>query len=85
HARTFFQAITSQVIDLPGGNVGKPQVLDPESKNAVAKHSQSMAVVSNQPLAVYVNNLSTGRICICRSTISKSMVTYSKQPNAPKF
>ncbi|MEB2081893.1 hypothetical protein VDS16_06635, partial [Xanthomonas campestris pv. campestris] len=25
HARTFFQAITSQVIDLPGGNVGKPQ------------------------------------------------------------
>ncbi|MEB1461728.1 hypothetical protein VDQ66_21235, partial [Xanthomonas campestris pv. campestris] len=26
HARTFFQAITSQVIDLPGGNVGKPQV-----------------------------------------------------------
>ncbi|MEB1262275.1 hypothetical protein VDQ29_17085, partial [Xanthomonas campestris pv. campestris] len=24
-ARTFFQAITSQVIDLPGGNVGKPQ------------------------------------------------------------
>ncbi|WP_155247754.1 efflux RND transporter permease subunit, partial [Xanthomonas campestris] len=26
---TFFQAITSQVIDLPGGNVGKPQGLDP--------------------------------------------------------
>ncbi|MEA9577052.1 hypothetical protein QYW47_20375, partial [Xanthomonas campestris] len=24
-ARTFFQAITSQVIDLTGGNVGKPQ------------------------------------------------------------
>ncbi|MEB1722450.1 transposase, partial [Xanthomonas campestris pv. campestris] len=29
HARTFFQAITSQVIDLPGGNVGKPQVEHP--------------------------------------------------------
>ncbi|MCC5074607.1 hypothetical protein, partial [Xanthomonas campestris] len=27
HARTFFQAIMSQVIDLTGGNVGKPQVL----------------------------------------------------------
>ncbi|MEA9729174.1 hypothetical protein, partial [Xanthomonas campestris] len=29
--RTFFQAIMSQVIDLPGGNVGKPQNLDPKS------------------------------------------------------
>ncbi|MEA9482781.1 hypothetical protein VC290_21135, partial [Xanthomonas campestris] len=26
HARTFFQAIMSQVIDLTGGNVGKPQI-----------------------------------------------------------
>ncbi|MEB1903215.1 hypothetical protein VDR63_22330, partial [Xanthomonas campestris pv. campestris] len=25
HARTFFQAIMSQVIDLTGGDVGKPQ------------------------------------------------------------